>query len=97
MLHEYHRWYEDHIRALLGVEGVRSARRFESLDGDMRYMAAYEMADVGIFDRPAYKAVGRFGIMEPHVRFTRNVYREIPITGFAESFRSVVSSEKERG
>jgi hypothetical protein len=85
-LAEYHRWYEEHIANLLRVKGVRGARRFESLEGEMRYMAMYEIDDPGVFSSPEYRAVGRFGIMEPHVRFTRNVYREIPISGFAARF-----------
>jgi hypothetical protein len=87
MLEEYHRWYEAHIRDLLQVPGVSAAKRFESLEGDMRYMAMYEMDDIKVFSSPEYKAVGRFGTMQSHLRFTRNVYREIPISGFAETFR----------
>jgi len=87
MLEEYHRWYEAHIRDLLQVAGVRTARRFESLEGDVRYMAMYEIDDVKVFSSPEYKAVGRFGAMESHLRFTRNVYREIPTSGFARTFR----------
>ena len=79
-LDRYHAWYSDHIAKLLAVEGVRSARRFESIDGDMRYMAMYEVDDMEVFASPAYRSVGRFGEMEPHVRFTRNVYREVPIS-----------------
>jgi hypothetical protein len=79
-LDRYHAWYADHIAKLLAVDGVRSARRFESVDGDMKYMAMYEIDNMEVFSSPAYRAVGRFGEMEPHVRFTRNVYREIPIT-----------------
>ncbi|MBO0663189.1 hypothetical protein LQ948_11140 [Jiella sp. MQZ9-1] len=82
MLGDYHAWYEDHIAKLLSVPGVRLARRFESIEGEMRFMALYEVDDVSVFDSAAYKAVGRFGEMEAHVRFTRNVYREIPIKGF---------------
>ena len=93
MLPDYHQWYEDHIQQLLGVKGVRRARRFESISGDMRYAALYEMDNPGIFESPAYRAVGRFGVMEPHVRFTRNVYREIPIVGFADRFRAENSGE----
>lgn len=94
---EYHRWYEEHIVNLLQVKGVRAARRFESIEGDMRYMAMYEIADIGVFSTPEYRAVGRFGIMEPHVRFTRNVYREIPTAGFAERFqRGATPSEESK-
>ena len=78
MLDRYHRWYEDHIRKLLSVDGVLSARRFESVEGDLRFMAVYEIRDMSVFDSPEYRAVGRFGEMERHVRYTRNVYRETP-------------------
>jgi hypothetical protein len=94
MFLQYHQWYEQHIRALLAVKGVQQARRFESIDGDMRYMAMYEIDDFNVFSSPEYRAVGRFGAMEPHVRFTRNVYREIPIYGFAKTIGSAGSSQE---
>jgi hypothetical protein len=43
----YHDWYDNvHIPEILGVDGFRSARRFQSAsDGDV-YVAMYEVDDV---------------------------------------------------
>jgi hypothetical protein len=76
-LAEYEAWYSEHIRALLVVPGVLSARRFESVDGELRFMVQYELASRAVLESNAYRAVGRFGELEPKVRFTRNVYEEI--------------------
>ncbi len=77
LLAEYEQWYAKHISELLAVPGVLSARRFESIDGGPRFMVQYELESPEVLDSEAYRAVGRFGEMEPKVRFTRNVYREI--------------------
>jgi hypothetical protein len=79
LLAAYEAWYSEHIRALLAVPGVLSARRFESVDGDLRFMVQYELESVAVLDSAAYRAVGRFGEMESKVRFTRNVYEEIAL------------------
>ena len=84
MLAQYHRWYKDHMKKLLAVDGVLSARRYESVDGDMRFVAIYEIRDMSVFELPAYRAVGKFGDMEPHVRYTRNIYRAIALGGDKE-------------
>lgn len=76
---EYVTWYAEHMHNLMAVEGVRSARRFESIDGPMRYMSMYEIQGPDVFASPAYRAVGRFGPLEDRVNYTRNVYREISI------------------
>jgi hypothetical protein len=78
-LEAYEQWYAEHIRKLLEVPGVLSARRFESIDGEPRFMVQYELESPAVLESPAYRAVGRFGEMERHVRFTRNVYRELPL------------------
>lgn len=78
---EYHRWYADHVEKLTAVPGVLSGRRFECIDGEMQFMAMYEIADMETFDTPPYREIKGFGTIEPHVRFTRNVYREMPLDG----------------
>jgi hypothetical protein len=82
---EYHAWYANHITQLLAVPGVLLARRFESIDGDMRFMAMYEIANQEVMQSEAYRSVGRFGRIDPYVRYTRNVYREIPLEGQQDS------------
>lgn len=77
----YHNWYESHVKQLVRVPGVRSARRFESVDGEMRFMAMYEIESLRVMATSAYKEVGRFEPIASEVQFTRNVYREIPLSG----------------
>jgi hypothetical protein len=79
LLAAYEAWYAAHLVKLLAVPGVLAARRFESVDGDMRFMVQYEIASLEVLESEAYRAVGRFGEIEQQVRFTRNVYREIPL------------------
>jgi hypothetical protein len=77
MAERYHEWYEGHVRLLLTVPGILSGRRFESVDGEPRYMAMYEVEDSSVLESEAYLSVRGFGEMAPHVRYTRNVYRQM--------------------
>ncbi len=77
LMEVYEAWYARHIQELLAVPGVLGARRFESIEGEPRFMVQYELEGPEVLDSEAYRAVGRFAEMEPNVRFTRNVYREI--------------------
>lgn len=74
----YAAWYAEHMDQVARVEGVLSARRFESVDGPLRYMSMYELTGPEVFDDPAYPARGSFGPLDGQIAFTRNVYREIP-------------------
>lgn len=78
---EYHSWYAQHVSDLLDVPGVLSGRRFECIDGEPRFMAMYSIADFDVFSTPAYRRVQGFGQLTNRLRFTRNVYREMPIGG----------------
>ena len=40
---EYHEWYDRHLRELLGIDGLISARRYRVLDDDGTYVALYEL------------------------------------------------------
>ena len=41
---EFNAWYnEDHIPALVKVEGVRSAKRYRAVEGTPKYLAIYEL------------------------------------------------------
>lgn len=41
---DFNQWYNiDHVPALVGVPGVRGARRFQSVEGEPKYLAVYEM------------------------------------------------------
>ncbi|ADB50548.1 hypothetical protein [Conexibacter woesei] len=74
----YTAWYAEHMAQVAAVEGVVSARRFESVDGPLRYMSMYELTGPEVFASPDYPAQGSFGPLDGSVEFTRNVYREIP-------------------
>ena len=79
---EYHEWYASHIEGLLRVSGVRTAQRFESIAGDLRFMAMYDIQSPGVMDTPAYRQeAARFDPIAPEVRYTRNVYIEMPPAG----------------
>lgn len=78
---EYHEWYADHMRKLLAVPGVDAARRFESVDGEMRYMAMYDIASREVIQSDAYQAVASIAAIRDKMRFTRNVYREVRFDG----------------
>ncbi len=74
----YVAWYAEHMAQVAGVEGVLSARRYESVEGPLRYMSTYELTGPEVFATPDYPAQGSFGPLDGRVEFTRNVYREIP-------------------
>ena len=50
---EIGRWYsEEHIPALLGVPGYRSARRYIAVDGAPQYMQFYQIDSIDAFRSP---------------------------------------------
>lgn len=73
----YHAWYSEHVAELLAIPGFNRARWFESVEGDMRYMATYEIASLDVLRSDSYPFGPGFGSIDEHVRYTRNVYREI--------------------
>ena len=81
MTAEYHQWYSKHVDELLRVPGVLSGRRFECVEGELQFMAMYAITDFSIFSTPEYREIQGFGPMTEHVRFTRNVYRDMPVDG----------------
>jgi hypothetical protein len=41
---EYHKWYNDtHLAEIVSVDGIVSARRFASIDGNGPFIAIYEL------------------------------------------------------
>lgn len=40
---EYHEWYDHHVRALVELDGVATARRYRVLDDAGTYAAVYEL------------------------------------------------------
>jgi len=46
---EFNQWYNvDHLPALVGVPGVHCARRYQVVEGDLKYLAVYEMNDASV-------------------------------------------------
>jgi hypothetical protein len=57
---EFHDWYDhEHGPARLTVPGVRSALRYQALDGQSpTWLALYELDSPDVLDGPEYKALG---------------------------------------
>ncbi len=54
---EFNRWYDqEHLQERIDV-GYLSARRFEAISGDWKFLAVYEIPDEKIMDSPSYKTV----------------------------------------
>ena len=55
---EFNDWYDtEHVPERLGLPGFETARRFRCLDGFPRYLAMYDLAQVGALHTPEYLAV----------------------------------------
>ena len=53
IVNEYNAWYdEEHLPRLVRVPGVPRARRYAALDGNPRYLTAYELTDPDAFTSP---------------------------------------------
>lgn len=66
---EFNRWYaEEHLPERVGLPGFRSARRFISFEGGPKYLALYELDDVGALQTDAYLA-----LVSPPSEWTRRV------------------------
>lgn len=75
---EFNAWYdEDHIPALLRVEGLRSATRYRAVEGAPKYLAVYELDSPEILKSEAWaeaRNYGRTPSILPHLQdMQRNV------------------------
>ena len=60
---------KEHVPNLKGVRGVRRASRYrQSSPTEPRYLAAYELDDVGVLQSPAWKAAGEAGRWPGEIR-----------------------------
>lgn len=76
----FHHWYDtDHIPARLAIEGFIGASRYEALEGQPRYLAIYELADLDTLNDDGYVALKRspspktsemLGLVRNFTRFT---------------------------
>jgi hypothetical protein len=52
---DFNQWYNtQHIPERLAIAGFQSAVRYESLKGDPKYLALYELDDAKVLDSPEY-------------------------------------------
>lgn len=75
---EFNTWYdEDHVPALLNVEGVRGARRYRAVEGVPKYLAVYELDNPELLQSEAWSKARDYGrslSILPHLRdLQRNV------------------------
>lgn len=86
---EFNRWYdEEHLPERTACNGFLSGRRFRLIDGSPngqpRYLAIYELESPDVLQTDEYlKMVPPskwWASLLPHVRVTRNTYREITRT-----------------
>jgi hypothetical protein len=55
---EYNRWYNEvHLRDMLNVPGVLTARRYVSLIDEPKYAAVYELEDENVLQTDAYLTI----------------------------------------
>lgn len=55
---QFHDWYDtDHIPVRLALPGFDGATRYRAVEGDPRFLAVYDIGDMGVLDTPAYQAI----------------------------------------
>lgn len=80
---EFNRWYwEEHVPERLAVPGFISARRYQAVEGEPKYLALYEVESADVLQSEAYKtalanATPWTNRMRQHYTFTRNIYTEL--------------------
>ncbi len=61
----FNAWYdEDHVPALVGVEGVHCARRFKAVEGAPPYLALYDMDSPEVMETDAWEEARNHGRTE---------------------------------
>jgi hypothetical protein len=57
---EFNEWYHsEHIPERLAVPGVLAAQRYQAVEGQPKYIALYELADVKVLESDAYLKLGK--------------------------------------
>lgn len=80
---EFNRWYwEEHVPERLALPGFISARRYQAVEGEPKYLALYEVESAEVLQSDAYRAALANATpwtnrMRQHYTFTRNVYTEL--------------------
>lgn len=75
---EFNAWYnEDHIPALIQVEGVHGAKRYRTVEGAPKYLAVYQLANPELLKSDAWakaRDYGRTQLIWPYLQdLKRNV------------------------
>ena len=75
----FHRWYnETHLPEIMACPGFISAKRYECVQGEPRFMAVYRLESPSALATPEMQAVRGWGDMFPVVRnFHERIYRRI--------------------
>ncbi len=54
----FHDWYnEEHVPLRLALSGIDKARRYEAHSGKPRFLAVYEVSDLGVFDTEQFHSL----------------------------------------
>jgi hypothetical protein len=87
---DFNQWYNtQHIPERLAIKGFQSAVRYESLKGEPKYLALYELDDPGVLETPEYTQLRQHPndwdkrIMPELKVEARNVYEQIFACGDA--------------
>jgi hypothetical protein len=87
---EFHDWYEsEHIPVRLELPGFARAARFEATQGEPKYLAVYELDDMGVLDTPQYSRLKS----EPSARTERMLAN---VDGFTRFTCAEISDVGER-
>ena len=55
---EFHRWYEEeHLAERMAIPGFISARRFEAIEGNPKYLALYDLEAPDVLQSAAYRHI----------------------------------------
>jgi hypothetical protein len=60
---EFNDWYDtEHLPDRAAIEGFESARRFVCVDGWPKYLAFYDLTEIGVLESPTYRSTswGKF-------------------------------------
>jgi hypothetical protein len=84
----FHEWYnKEHIPLRLALPGIDKARRFEAPSGKPRFLAVYEVSDLGVFDTEQFHSLKNNPsertrrMLENATGFTRYLCERISDTG----------------
>jgi hypothetical protein len=59
---EFHRWYEEeHLAERMAIPGFISARRFEAVEGNPKYLALYDLETPDVLQSAAYRHIAGAG------------------------------------